>query len=65
MLIFRYNFLFKLENNYNFDCGNSMFYLKLKKLTANRLGWFEFRLCNIDNMEEATQECLDKTLLSV
>ena len=34
-------------------------------LTANRVGWFEFRLCNIDDMEEATQECLDKVLLSV
>jgi hypothetical protein len=33
------------------------------ELTTNHRGWFEFRLCNIDNMNEATQECLDRTLL--
>ena len=28
------------------------------------MGWFEFRICNIDgNPNDATQECLDKTLL--
>lgn len=35
-------------------------------MTTNHRGWFEFRLCNIDNMPsgEATQECLDQTLLA-
>lgn len=35
------------------------------QLTANHLGAFEFRLCNVDNMAtgEATQECLDNLLL--
>jgi hypothetical protein len=36
------------------------------ELVSNRGGWFEFRLCNRDNLddsEDATQECLDENLL--
>lgn len=35
------------------------------KVTANHLGYFEFRLCNVDNLNgmDATQACLDKTIL--
>ena len=34
------------------------------KITANHLGYFEFRLCKIDGWEgDATQECLNKTKL--
>ncbi len=34
------------------------------EVTANHLGYFEFRLCNVDNMNgDATQDCLDKTIL--
>jgi hypothetical protein len=39
--------------------------MKSTKITANHLGFFEFKLCNIDNAtEDATQDCFDKTLLS-
>ena len=36
------------------------------ELTTNHRGWFEFRLCNVDNMPsgEADHECLDKILLA-
>lgn len=35
------------------------------KLTANHNGWMEFRVCNIDDFSsDATQSCLDKTLLA-
>lgn len=36
------------------------------EITANHKGFFEFRLCNVDDIPEgeATQECLDKTILS-
>jgi hypothetical protein len=36
-----------------------------KQLVANHIGAFEFRLCNVDQMQsgEATQECLDGLLL--
>lgn len=38
-------------------------YNKLK-VSANHKGWFEFRICNIDDMaSDATQECLDKIML--
>jgi hypothetical protein len=34
------------------------------KLTVEHLGFFEFRICNVDgSTKEATQECLDKTVL--
>ena len=37
------------------------------ELTANHLGWFEFRLCNADDLysqgKDATHECLDQNLL--
>jgi hypothetical protein len=35
------------------------------KVTANHLGYFEFRLCNTDKLggQDASQECLDKTIL--
>jgi hypothetical protein len=33
-------------------------------LSANHLGWTEFRICNVDKLQtDATQECLDQTLL--
>lgn len=33
-------------------------------LSANHLGWTEFRICNVDNMHtDATQDCLDKIIL--
>lgn len=33
-------------------------------MTENHKGYFEFRLCNLDNiLTEATQECLNKNLL--
>ena len=37
----------------------------LIQIWTNHRGWYEFRLCNVDNMPsgEATQECLDKVLL--
>ena len=44
-------------------------YLTLKyiKLTANHLGWFEFRLCNADALfaqgKDADQDCLNQNLL--
>ena len=35
-----------------------------QKLTAEHLGYFEFRICNVDGWnKEATQECLDQTIL--
>ncbi|CAF1539072.1 unnamed protein product, partial [Didymodactylos carnosus] len=35
-------------------------------MTANHLGHFEFRLCDIDGLTtDATQECLDSTLLQI
>ncbi|CAF1008607.1 unnamed protein product [Rotaria sp. Silwood1] len=36
-------------------------------LTANHKGYFEFRLCNLDNNpnSDATQECLDRRLLKI
>lgn len=35
-------------------------------LTANHLGWIEFRLCPHDkNDQTVTQECLDKTVLRI
>lgn len=35
------------------------------KVTANHLGYFQFKLCNVDGTEEdASQECLDNTILS-
>lgn len=35
-------------------------------MTANHLGYFEFRICNTDNLQgqDATQSCLDRTVLS-
>lgn len=42
------------------------FNLFLTKITANHEGFFEFRLCNIDGWaDDASQECLNKTLLNV
>lgn len=39
-------------------------YLLYEKLTANHLGWFEFKICNIDGKTgDATQNCLDQTVL--
>ncbi|CAF2122164.1 unnamed protein product [Rotaria magnacalcarata] len=37
------------------------------KLSANHQGYFEFRLCNVDNTpdSDATQECLDRYLLTI
>jgi hypothetical protein len=36
------------------------------EITANHLGHFEFRLCNIDGWkEDASQACLNKTILSI
>jgi len=36
-------------------------------LTANHKGYFEFRLCNLDNSpnSDATQECLDRRVLKI
>ncbi len=37
----------------------------LFKINANHLGYFEFRVCNVDNLAgDATQECLDRILLA-
>ena len=37
-----------------------------KQITANHLGYIEFRLCNVDNwLTDATQECLNKTVLKI
>lgn len=33
------------------------------KISANHKGYIEFRLCNVDQMGEATQACLDQTIL--
>ena len=42
------------------------FNIFLTKITANHEGFFEFRLCNIDGWaDDASQECLNKTLLTV
>ena len=39
---------------------------RFRKITANHLGFFEFRLCNIDGWSgDATQACLNKTVLSL
>lgn len=37
------------------------------KLTANHKGVFEFRICNLNSMDgnDVTQECLNKTMLSI
>ena len=36
----------------------------LKQLTANHLGYYQFKICNIDGLStDATQACLDKTVL--
>ncbi|XP_067686943.1 uncharacterized protein [Haliotis asinina] len=36
------------------------------EITANHLGWFEFRLCPVNDMKvRATQECLDRNLLAL
>ena len=35
------------------------------EITANHLGYFEFRLCAHDNKEPATQACFDKHLLQL
>ena len=41
-----------------------IFYFQNQKLTAEHLGYFEFRICNVDGWnKEATQECLDQTIL--
>ena len=35
------------------------------EITANHWGYFQFKVCNIDgNKSDATQECLDKNILS-
>merc|ERR1719334_771387 len=34
-------------------------------ITANHMGWFEFSLCNVDNMERVTEECLMNTVLNM
>jgi len=34
-------------------------------VTANHMGFFEFTLCNVDNMERVTEECLQKTVLKM
>lgn len=35
------------------------------EITANHLGWFEFRVCNVDDRTgDADQSCLDKNLLA-
>lgn len=42
-----------------------IFYFFFKKISANHLGWFEFRICNVDSLiTDATQECLDRALLT-
>jgi hypothetical protein len=44
----------------------SFFEFFVLKITANHLGNFQFRVCNVDGWEtEATQECLNKTVLKI
>ena len=39
--------------------------MSIFQLTKNLLGYFEFRLCNVDKFfDDATQVCLDQTLLT-
>lgn len=55
-------YLGKIVRNYTKGSGIDV----TVRVTANHLGFFEFRLCNIDGWEtDATQECLNQTLLFI
>ena len=46
--------------------AKNIFYENNIKLTANHLGYMEFRLCPVNNPKiEATHECLNKNVLEI